>query len=172
MRSSIEVSSFLKRLQPHTNTSMLNKICTADPPDQGKLLRSLTVIATNKIYLEGVEHFDWLSHNLLTMVLCNPVHTKSNFLYIRAYVRLRLGAHYSQKESMKLQKTCSNDRLYCLYTAAKSHGWPPNQQFALLISLGVPTHLVLHFFVRDILSIGKQCAWGTLDVRVQPTKGQ
>ena len=32
-----------------------------------------TMIATNKIYLGGVEHFAWLSHNLLTVVLCDPV---------------------------------------------------------------------------------------------------
>ena len=31
------------------------------------------MIATNKIYLGGVEHFAWLSHNLLTVVLCDPV---------------------------------------------------------------------------------------------------
>ena len=32
------------------------------------------MIATNKIYLGGVEHFARLSHNLLTVVLCDPVY--------------------------------------------------------------------------------------------------
>ena len=37
-----------------------------------------TMIATNKIYLGGVEHFAWLSHNLLTVVLCDPVYEQSD----------------------------------------------------------------------------------------------
>ena len=36
------------------------------------------MIATNKINIGGVEHFAWLSHNLLTVVLCDPVHIKSS----------------------------------------------------------------------------------------------
>ena len=42
----------------------LTKVCCSD---------LFTMIATNKIYLGGVEHFAWLSHNLPTMVLCDPV---------------------------------------------------------------------------------------------------
>ena len=33
----------------------------------------MTMMATNKIYLVGVEHFPGLSHNLITVVLRNPV---------------------------------------------------------------------------------------------------
>ena len=31
------------------------------------------MIAINKIYLDGVEHLAWLSHNLLSVALCDPV---------------------------------------------------------------------------------------------------
>ena len=53
---------------------MFKEICTADPPNQGKLLRSLYHDSYKQsIYLGGVEHFAWLSHSLLTVVLCDPV---------------------------------------------------------------------------------------------------